>query len=89
MSNYTATNIRILDTDEVCERFPWAEAHELALTYKKPQEWIERGLKACDRVRVSHDYFIDRYLRKLHIPMREDVNAAITDLLIEDSRSKP
>ena len=66
------------------ERFFWAKANDLALTYHKPLEWIERGLQACERVQVPHDYFIDRYLKKLPIPKDEGVDAAMRDLLIEE-----
>lgn len=84
MTEYTASSITILASEQVLERFFWAKANDLALTYKKPLEWIERGLQACERVRVPHDYFIDRYLKKLPIPKDEGVDAAMRDLLIEE-----
>ena len=83
MTEYTASSITILASEQVLERFFWAKANDLALTYKKPLEWIERGLQACERVQVPHDYFIDRYLKKLPIHKDEGVDAAFRDLLIE------
>jgi hypothetical protein len=80
---YTASSISILEPEHVLERFFWAKANDLAFTYRKPLEWIERGLQACERVRVPHDYFIDRYLKKLPIPKDQAVDAAMRDLLIE------
>lgn len=84
MTEYTASSITILASEQVLERFFWAKANDLALTYKKPLEWIERGLNACERVQMPHDYFIDRYLKKLPIPKDEGVDAAMRDLLIEE-----
>lgn len=81
--DYTASSITILEPEQVLERFFWAKANDLALTYRRPLEWIERGLQACERVRVPHDYFIDRYLKKLPIPKDQAVDAAMRDLLIE------
>jgi len=81
--SYTASSITILEPEQVLERFFWAKANDLAVTYRKPLEWIERGLQACERVRVPHDYFIDRYLKKLPIPKDQAVDAAMRDLLIE------
>lgn len=82
-ATYTASSIAILEPEQVLERFFWAKANDLAVTYRKPLEWIERGLQACERVRVPHDYFIDRYLKKLPIPKDQAVDAAMRDLLIE------
>lgn len=87
MSGYTAASITILESNEVLERFFWAKANDLAVTYRKPLEWIERGLQACERVQVPHDYFIDRYLKKLPIPKDQGVDAAFRDLLIEARQS--
>jgi len=81
--SYTASSISIIEPEQVLERFFWAKANDLALTYRKPLEWIERGLQACERVRVPHDYFIDRYLKKLPIPKDQAVDAAMRDLLSE------
>jgi len=82
-ASYTASSIAILEPEQVLERFFWAKANDLAVTYRKPLEWIERGLQACERVRVPHDYFIDRYLKKLPIPKDQSVDAAMRDLLTE------
>ena len=72
-ATYTASSIAILEPEQVIERFFWAKANYLAVTYRKPLEWIERGLQACERVQVPHDYFIDRYLKKWPIPKDEGV----------------
>ena len=84
---YDASSITILEHEQVLERFFWAKANELAVTYRKPLEWIERGLQACERVRVPHDFFIDRYLKKLPLPKDEGVDAAMRDLLTEQRPS--
>ena len=80
---YTAADIVILDQADVLERFFWAKANELAYQYKRPLEWIERGLQACERVNMPHDYFIDRYLKKLDIPKHDGVSSAMQDILDE------
>ena len=80
---YTADAIQILSPDQVLDRFFWAKAEALAKTYHRPLEWIERGLEACERVRLPHDYFINRYLLKLPIPKDEGMEAAFYDILDE------
>ena len=84
---YDASAIRILDQHEVAEKFFWAKAGILANTYKRPVEWIERGLLACERANVPHDYFVDRYLNKQPIPQHEGVDAAMRELWIESRPS--
>ena len=80
---YTAESISILSEQDVLSRFFWAKSGALAEQYRKPVEWIERGLQACERVNVPHDYFIDRYLRKLPIAKDEGMEAAFFDILKE------
>lgn len=53
---------------------------KLASDFEKDPDWIQRGLEACNAVGVSHDYFINRYLLKTEIPLREDVDAASMDV---------
>lgn len=85
--SYDAASIRVLDHDEVLSKFFWAKANDLAATYCRPLEWIERGLQACERVNVPHDYFIDRYLKKLPLPKHDGVDAAMRDINIENRPS--
>lgn len=85
--DYTAANITILGEQDVLSRFFWAKAGALSEQYHKPVEWIERGLLACERVRIPHDYFIDRYLRKLPIAKDEGMAAAFADILKEQRGS--
>ena len=49
-------------------------AAELAKDFEKDLGWIERGLDACERAGVSHQYFIDRYLLKKDIPLNVEVD---------------
>jgi hypothetical protein len=86
---YDASSIQILDHEQVMEKFFWAKAGELAATYRLPMEWIERGLQACERAGVPHDYFVDRYLNKQRaIPKHDGVEAAMRDLLIEERNAR-
>lgn len=78
---YTAASIQILDAEQVAQRWFWAEAGLLATQYRRPEEWIRRGLLACEAVGVSHDYFVDRYLKKLPIPLHPGVDAAMRSLM--------
>lgn len=48
--------------------------NNLANEFNKDSGWIERGLEACDRAGVSHDYFIKRYLLKEDIPLNLEVD---------------
>lgn len=81
---YTAANIKILSDAEILESFDWAKVGHLAAQFNRDADFIERGLQACARVGVHHSYFIGRYLQgDKTIPFREDVNAAMTDILKE------
>jgi len=75
--NYTAAHIQILDAGQAAHRWFWAEAGLLATQYRRPEEWIRRGLLACETVGVSHDYFVDRYLKKQPIPFHPGVDDAM------------
>ena len=81
---YTAANIKILRDEEILEAFDWAKVGHLAAQYNRDPSFIERGLQACARVGVHHSYFIARYLEgDKTIAFREDVNAAMVDILKE------
>lgn len=78
---YTAANIQILDAGQIAHRWFWAEAGLLATQYRRPEEWIRRGLLACEVAGVSHDYFVDRYLRKQPVPLHSGVDSAMRALM--------
>ena len=84
---YDASSIRILSPDEYSTKFFWAKAGDLATQYNKPEAWIRRGLEACERVTVPHDYFISRYLlNDKSIPRNPTVDLVFLEILKEDSR---
>jgi len=86
--NYDASSIRILSPDEYASKFFWAKAGDLATKYKKPEPWIRRGLEACERVHVPHDYFINRYLlNDKSVPRNPTVDLVFIEILKEDKRS--
>jgi hypothetical protein len=85
---YDASSIHILAPEQAQEQFFWAKAGALAAEYCRPSEWIERGLLACERVGVPHDYFIDRYLKKQPLPKHDGVDAAMRDLWIEQRNER-
>lgn len=81
MTTYTAANIRILDRDEIVERFEWAKIAELADRYGRSEDWIRRGLQACREAGVDERYFVDRYLEhKPYVPEHEGVTEAFKNL---------
>lgn len=85
---YDASSIRILAPEQAQERFFWAKAGTLAAEYSRPVEWIERGLLACERAGVPHDYFINRYLKKQPLPKHDGVDAAMRDLWVEQRHER-
>lgn len=52
----------------------WALAISLAEQFNHDIKLIERGLTACDLAGVPHNYYIDKYLKKLDIPINQDVS---------------
>lgn len=84
---YDASSIRVLSTEEYSTKFFWAKAGDLAIEYKKPEPWIRRGLEACERVHVPHDYFVNRYLlNDKSIPHNPTVDLVFVELLKEGKR---
>ena len=83
MSDYNASSIVILEPTEISQRFSWARVAELAERYRKPAQWVARGLEACRRAGVADDYFIARYLQRAPIERHEGVDAAMRELLTE------
>ena len=48
MSEYTASNIKILSAEEAAELFPFAKLEQLIEKYPNvAKPWIERVVKAC------------------------------------------
>jgi len=85
---YTASNIVILTTAEIADRFGWVKVAELAERYRRPEQWIARGLEACRRAGVDPDYFERRYVQRQDIPRNEQVDAAMREMAMERIRSK-
>jgi hypothetical protein len=84
---YDASSIRILSPDEYSAKFFWAKAGDLAIKHNKPEAWIRRGLEACERVSVPHDYFIGRYLlNDKSIPRNPTVDLVFIEILKEGKR---
>ena len=79
---YDASSIRVLKPDEIASRFEWVHIADLAKKYARPEEWIERGFRACEHAGVSPDYFVERYLEKTGVDFREDVDAAFRELYL-------
>ena len=88
MSAYTASSIRILETTEIIQRFSWARVAELAERYRKPADWISRGLEACRRAGVGDEYFVQRYLQRLPVPRDVAVDEAMRELVAEQARGR-
>ena len=84
VNEYNADSIKILDHDEAIERWFWAKAGELATQYSRPEEWVSRGLQACERAGVHHNFFIDKYLKKLPLPKHDGVTEAMREILLEE-----
>ena len=83
LEEYDASSIIILEPEQAIERWFWAKAGALAIQYARPEAWISRGLQACERAGIPHDFFIDKYLRKLPIPKHDGVSEAMREILLE------
>jgi hypothetical protein len=87
---YTAANIRILEPQEVVERFDWAKVGALAAQYHQPAEFVARGLEACTASGVQLDYFVGRYLRwDRSIPRNLDFEAAYQEVVQQERAGNP
>ena len=75
---YTASNIVIMgEPERICNpMFDWELAEDLAHEFTRPAEWIKRSFLACREAGVSPEYFIDRYLLRIPLPMNKDVDQA-------------
>jgi len=75
---YGAKNIVILREPDRMENpmFDWELSQRLADEYTRPVEWIKRGILACRGAGVTPQYFIDRYLLRIPLPMNKDVDQA-------------
>lgn len=65
MNTYTEQNIKILTEEQATEKFTFKQIEALSSKYKSPPAFVARGLEVCDYIGIEHDYFIDKYLRKL------------------------
>ena len=88
VSEYNADSIKILYHDEAIERWFWAKAGELTTQYSRPEEWVSRGLQACERAGVPHNFFIDKYLKKLPLPKHDGVTEAMREILLEERNAQ-
>ncbi|MBT5221773.1 MAG: hypothetical protein HOM15_02910 [Gammaproteobacteria bacterium] len=53
----------------------------LAEEFNGNEKLIQRGLVACELAGVHHSYYVDKYLRKLDIPINQDVSTIYAEQL--------
>ena len=80
---YTASDIVIMgDAERMANPiFDWELAQQLAENFCRPVAWIERGIAACRDAGTPPQYFIDRYLHRMLIPMNIGVDQSFRNLL--------
>ena len=73
---YTSENIKVLEHSDMHldPRFDWKLIENLSKDYCKDVEFIKRGIESCRNAGVSPNYFIDRYLKLIDIPINKEVN---------------
>ncbi|MCL1123183.1 hypothetical protein [Shewanella surugensis] len=80
--SYDASSIRILSDDEVCDKFEWVRAHELATEYKQPLRCVERAIEACRVTGTPLEHYIERYLKNnKSIPKDHTFENAYLDIM--------
>lgn len=83
---YTASSIAILSDSMRMSNptFDWELAQQLAEDFCRPFEWVRRSLAACRDAGAEPQYFIDRYLHRMPIPMNLEVDQAFREVLDQD-----
>ena len=64
----------------------WSMAASLAEEFNGNEKLIQRGLVACELANVHHSYYVDRYLKKLDVPVNVDVSIIYAEQLKFDRR---
>lgn len=81
--SYDENSIRVLNLEEIEERFPFVRIQALALKYGKDPQWLKRLFEACFLAGVSVDWAISRYLKKEDFPRNKEVEAIHSELAQE------
>jgi len=83
MGSYDETDITVLTCAEASERFLFKRVEILAQEYKVPSEWLQRVFEAAAMVQVSEEYVIDKYLKKLDLPISYELQEAHREICLE------
>lgn len=87
-TEYTASSIKVLDKLSIDDATnDWVLIPHLADKYGKDEGCVRRAVKACREAGVSVSYYVDRYCKRLGIPIHDGVNAA--SMIIQREYCRP
>ncbi|HGD8877279.1 TPA: hypothetical protein ACI7KG_004936 [Escherichia coli] len=81
---YDEHSIRVMSADEIEQRFDWLRLENLAKEHRLPVDWVRRGFKACWRLGIEPDYFIDRYIFKRGVPLVPEFEVVFREIVNEN-----
>ena len=84
MKMYDENSIKVLNHLEIRKKFSWANSREIALKYNKPHQFVEKLLKACERLNMDSEDVVERYLGgNKSIPRNIELESVYRELLKE------
>lgn len=80
-TEYSASAIKILNSDEAEQKFEWLQVGKLADKFNTPEEFIERCLECCRRIGFNPEFFVNRYLKRDGTPFSSEFEAVYKEIL--------
>ena len=82
--SYNAKDIKVMNLEEMEDKFAWIKAENLSRKYFVPLICVQRGLEASTRLGITPEYFIDKYLkRKSDIALMPEFTEIYGELVYE------
>lgn len=73
---YNENSIRILEENEIHDRFLFKKIEALAIEYNTSAKWLQRVFEAAAMVDISDEYVVDKYLKKMDLPISHELQEA-------------
>ena len=78
---YDSGDIKVLKEEDAGERFLWKKAEALSGKYNVPVSCVQRGLETSERLGMTEDYYVNRYLRKEDVKFIPEFTEVYEDIL--------
>lgn len=83
---YNAASIKVLKQSDCEDKWDWAKLGRLSDEYGVPLPCLELAVESCHLAGVEFQYYIDKYLKKIDLPINKELTYIYNELMVKRRR---